>query len=345
MSRSQGKAGSGWVNRFWLALEYNDQNTLRHLLASGINVNHVFKQQGHRRHGQTPLFIAVSKNNKDLVRLLLNAGCEIEQPNIYGETPLFIAVWNGKLSMVELLVNKGSNINHVNAKGENILFAAVRLGRIDFVQYFLRIGVDPNCVNKDHTSPLLLALEVFEKSCESRHATRRSSPSHISDIAACLIPLTKNLNCHHPNRGSALRVALNLETVYFPQNLCLSRLLLQHGAIPDSLFFLRFGGLNAMTSVPGSSFFTSEFFDLAVAAGANLQRERTWLATVLRDMPQELHPHLELFYKLLTRCESPKSLQTICQQSVRQSLAGDLWTKIDALPMPCSTKSFLKLEH
>lgn len=344
MSRIQNKGSSGWVNRFWLALEYSDQKTLRHLLAHGANINHIFKQPGHRRHGQTPLCIAVSKNNRELVCMLTQWGSNLEHTNLYGDTPLFMAVYLGKAPMIRYLINAGSNIHHCNHKGENVQFLVVRLGRKDLFEMFLQARVSINLVNKDGATPLLLALELYENSCKLKHATRRSAPSNMCDIIRRLIPLCSTLNHHHPNWGTALRMALNIETVYFPYELQITKLLLQHGAIPDCLFFLRFGGLNALNSKPGAEFFTENFFNMAIQAGANLQREKTWLAAVLQDMPQELDPHGRLFRELLNKCLAPRSLQSLCQMSVRKLLIGKLWSKVDNLPLPLPLKDFLKLD-
>jgi hypothetical protein len=121
-------------------------------------------------------------------------------------------------------------------------------------------------------------------------------------------------------------------------------MLLHHGAIPDRLFFLRFGGLNASTCKPGSEFFTEEFFNLALAAGASLQREKTWLLTVLAEMPQELEPYQQLFKDLLQKGMSPSSLQNSCLIYIRKYLQGQLWMRIDKLPLPETIKDCLKLK-
>ncbi len=313
------------------------------MLAHGINVNHVFKESGHRRHSQTPIFIAVSRNYRDLVHMLVNAGCDLEWTDNQGETVLFLAIKQGKMPMIRLLLSSGANVSHLNKKGENALFSAVRWGRRDIVEFLLSSGIDVNAVNKDGVSPLLLGLELYDNACSLRHATRRSAPSSVEDIICMLIPLCMDLNHQHPYRGSALRIALGVETRHYPNNLKVSKLLMQHGAIPDRLFFLRFGGLSASTSKPGSEFFTEHFFNMALAAGANLQREKTWLLTVLTEMPEELQPYERLFEDLLVKALEPASLQNMCLMFIRRQLNGQLWKNIDTLPLPETIKDCLKL--
>ncbi len=339
------RVGAGWVNRFYFALEYNDLHSVRHLITQGVNVNHIFKQVGHQRNGQTAIFIAASKNFRDLARELIHGGSNLEHTDMWGETPLFVAVRRGKLPMIKQLVAAGSNINHQNNRGENVLFLCIKWGRKDLVDYFLSIDVSVDAVNKDGSTPVILALELMSDNvCGTTRNTRRRAPSNMVDIIDKLIPSCSSLNHQHPIKGSALRLALNIETTRNPCTLRLSKLLLQHGAVPDRLFFLRFGGLNAATTQPGSEFFTQDFFNLALEAGAFLQREKTWLITVLQEMPQELEPFQYLFEDLLSKSMSPMSLQTLCHINIRQLLGGKLWKKIEELPLPNTLKDCLKLK-
>ncbi|ELU13628.1 hypothetical protein CAPTEDRAFT_224798 [Capitella teleta] len=344
MSRSNSSSG-GWVNRFWFAIENNDQRALRQMVQSGADVNHTFKEHGHRRYGLSPLFIAVCKNNRDLAGVLVSLGADVNGTNVEGDTVLFSAVRLGKLSMVKHLLALGAHVNCTNRHAESVLFYAIRNGRTDLVQYLISQQCHVNHISKQGSTALLEALHVYDKACSQRHPTRRSAPSNMADIIQTLIPLTEAINHQHPNLGSALRLAVNIETVHFRSSLTLSKLLLRHGAIPDRLFFLRFGGLNASTSTPGSEFFTVHFFRLAQLAGANLQRERPWLQTVLDEMRQELKPYEKLFQDLLEEACSPMSLQTICLISIRQFLGGRLWVKVDQLPLPHTVKDCLKLKH
>ena len=345
MSRGGSRSAGGWVSRLWFALEYNDIHSVRQLLNHGANVDHVFKEPGHQRFGQTPAFIATSKNNRELLAVLIRAGADLDQPDVMGETPLFVAVRRGKLAIIRQIVAAEANLNHQNKSGDNVLFLAVRWGRKDLVDYFLTVGVSVNAVNKEGSTPLLLALELLADNSgnNSRCGTRRRAPSNLADIVEQLIPLSSSLNDQHPNKGTALHIALTMEMAHSPQTLRLSRLLLQHGAVPDRLFFLRFGGLNAATSRPGSEFFTPAFFQLALESGAFLQREKTWLMPVLNEMPQELQPYEGLFRELLQNSLNPMSLQSLCVISIRRMFQGPLWSSIDQLPLPNTLKNCLKL--
>ena len=299
--------------------------------------------QGHRRQGQTALSIAVYKNNKDLVRLLVSSHASLEVPDNNGETPIFQAVRKGKLPMIKELVNLKCDFNRLNRDGENVLFAAVRLGRRDLVEYLIKLGVNVDVVNKGNSTAILLALELYENCFYSGYATRRAAPSNMSEIVTDLVPRSSLLNHTHVNRGTALRNAFNIEAAYSSHDLKLTKLLLQHGALPDRFFFLRCGGIATKNNMDESECFSEKFFELAILAGASLQKERLWLHIILREMPEVLSPYLDLFNGLLRKCSNPLALQSLCVMSVRDALCGPLYKAIDSLPLPCSIQNQLKL--
>ena len=63
----------------------------------------------------TPLGIAVAKNDKELVEMLLEAGAHVDsgtdRPNVGTLTPLCNAVWAGNVDLTQLLCQKGANCN------------------------------------------------------------------------------------------------------------------------------------------------------------------------------------------------------------------------------------------
>ena len=284
------------------------------------------------------------KNNCQLVKLLVSLNAQLEHADSLGETALFTAIARGKLPVIHELLRQGCRINHCNTSGETVLFLAIRMGRKDLVELLLANGANVDIVNKHGSTPLLLALELFENAYSSVHATRKKAPSNMCEISRILIPLCRNLNHQHPNKGSALRITLNIEATHSPQDLHLSKFLLHHGAKPDSLFFLRYGGLVASNTGPEAEFFTEKFFNMAIMAGANLHREKTWLITVFMEMPEELEPYQPLFSALLEKASNPLTLLELSCMRIRGVLHGRLWKRIDRLPLPTTLKDMLKLK-
>lgn len=68
--------------------------------------------------GNTPLQIASLEGCLDLVKYLLDAGCDISTKNIDKDTPLIDAVENGHLEVVKLLLGAGVNPRAGNAQGD-----------------------------------------------------------------------------------------------------------------------------------------------------------------------------------------------------------------------------------
>lgn len=68
--------------------------------------------------GNTPLQIAALEGFVDIVRFLLESGCEVDTRNIDKETPLIDAVENGHLEVIKLLLDHGANPRLGNAKGD-----------------------------------------------------------------------------------------------------------------------------------------------------------------------------------------------------------------------------------
>ncbi|KAF4983342.1 hypothetical protein FZEAL_1234 [Fusarium zealandicum] len=68
--------------------------------------------------GNTPLQIAAINGCEDIVKLLIDAGCNLDCVNYDKDTPLLDAVDNGHLSVVKLLLDAGVNPRKANVSGE-----------------------------------------------------------------------------------------------------------------------------------------------------------------------------------------------------------------------------------
>ncbi|KAG5914970.1 hypothetical protein E4U42_000216 [Claviceps africana] len=68
--------------------------------------------------GNTPLQIAAINGCEDIVKLLIDAGCNLDCVNYDKDTPLLDAVDNGHLGVVNLLLDAGVNPRKANVNGE-----------------------------------------------------------------------------------------------------------------------------------------------------------------------------------------------------------------------------------
>ncbi|XP_044724277.1 ankyrin repeats (3 copies) domain-containing protein [Hirsutella rhossiliensis] len=71
--------------------------------------------------GNTPLQIAAINGCEDIVKLLIEAGCNLDCVNYDKDTPLLDAVDNGHLGVVKLLLDAGVNPRKANVNGEEPL--------------------------------------------------------------------------------------------------------------------------------------------------------------------------------------------------------------------------------
>src|SRR5437667_385341 len=83
--------------------ELHYANVVRLLLANGANVN---AKNDHKRHspGETPLFAAAARNDKEIAGLLLAKGAEVNARNRSSRVPLHFAAQRGAGEVAKLLL-------------------------------------------------------------------------------------------------------------------------------------------------------------------------------------------------------------------------------------------------
>lgn len=90
--------------------------------------------------GETALFVAVRRNEIELVRLLLQAGAIVDWTNSRGETALFIAATDGMVDIAKLLVEAGADVNIRTRSNLTPIEAAVKHRKVEMFQLLLDLG-------------------------------------------------------------------------------------------------------------------------------------------------------------------------------------------------------------
>lgn len=85
-------------------------------------------------YGSFPLDEAVLAHNNDAVRLILDAGGEVNQKNFEGDTALMTAAFKGYADTVQLLLDSGADPTVVNQFKETPLSHAQKHGHTNVVQ-------------------------------------------------------------------------------------------------------------------------------------------------------------------------------------------------------------------
>ena len=339
MSKRIKKCQTRLVSKLQHAVEFNDASTLKYLIKKGVNIDHTFKtvltEHGQRRRHQTALFIAVRKNYKGLVQLLIDAGCNVNATDSRGETPLFVAVSKGTCHSVKTLVKSGASIQHLNNKSENVLFAAVESGHIDVIEYLIECGCSVDVRNNVGKTVLEIGLDLHILSYGSHAVHTRKATAHrklviVTNIIKASMD-SKTLNEQFITAYAKLANAHGCVEI--------PKLLIQHGACPmirntnnPLLIVLH---LNA-------NYFCPRLVRLWYEAGLSLDRD-IWLHTL--DIPEWLTKCQDTLAELSQFARNTRSLKSLCRIKLRTTIQCPIWQMIDLLPVPNVLKDYLKLKE
>lgn len=114
-------------------------------------------------YGKTPLTWACEYNKPESVRLLLNAGADVNQPDRY-TTPLHRAAACSP-EIVKMLLDAGSEVNVENVGGNIPLHVAAGSGQHDCMVLLINAGSKIDYVNKDGKTPADCAKEGKHYEC------------------------------------------------------------------------------------------------------------------------------------------------------------------------------------
>ncbi|XP_018612889.2 ankyrin repeat domain-containing protein 50 [Scleropages formosus] len=131
---------------------------VRMLLDAGAEVD------GSDSEGRTALRAAAWAGHEDVLLTLLNKGAQVDQPDREGRTPLVAAAYMGHRDAVEILLDAGAEVDRPDGDGRTALSVAAMCvpsaaggNRGDVVSLLLERGADPGHRDRDNMTPLLLA--------------------------------------------------------------------------------------------------------------------------------------------------------------------------------------------
>ncbi len=167
------------------AASRGNRDLVKLLLNNGANVN------AKGTNGHTALMLAsIKESNTEMVKFLLDSGANVNAANRGGKTALMYASKQGNKEIVQLLLDKGANANAKSTNGDTALILAACHGHQDVVKILINAGADANAADRDGITSLMWA----------------SSNGH-KEIVELLLSKGVNVDAYSSNYRSALMLA------------------------------------------------------------------------------------------------------------------------------------------
>lgn len=186
-------ATSAQVADFFRAVQLDDPNTVKTLLAAGMNPNQpnpvggepalvLAVREGSMRvfralldvpdiqvdapamNGNTALMMAAYKHNQPAAEALMTRGAAVNRP---GWTPLHYAAASGDEPIARLLIKRGAKVDAVSppaSGGMTPLMMAAREGHPDMMAFLMEKGANPQLRNSEG----LTAAQIVERATKAR---------------------------------------------------------------------------------------------------------------------------------------------------------------------------------
>uniref|UniRef100_A0A914YGV6 FYVE-type domain-containing protein n=1 Tax=Panagrolaimus superbus TaxID=310955 RepID=A0A914YGV6_9BILA len=108
------------------------------------------------KHSRTPLFVAVEKENKPFLNLLVSqSNVNVNIPDLKGRTPLELALLEKKnLEFAGNLVENGADLNVADKEKQSLLHKAVREDNFAVIQFLTSKSANVNIVDSSNATPL-----------------------------------------------------------------------------------------------------------------------------------------------------------------------------------------------
>ncbi|XP_069677993.1 uncharacterized protein [Periplaneta americana] len=114
------------------------------LVQLGINVSKVFYRD------KSPLRLAVDMNHCDIVRILLEAGANVNYKHIHlqGQSVIHRVGYTGNIQILHMLLNKGANLEETDEDGNTVLIIAAEFSSLEMVKELVKLGANLDVTNK-----------------------------------------------------------------------------------------------------------------------------------------------------------------------------------------------------
>ena len=113
--------------------------------------------------GSSPLISATFLDVAEAVKLLIDAGADLNSKNKEGSTALHTAAAFGKTEIANMLMDAGADLNVQNNEGSTPLHTSAFFCHTDIVKILLKKGADKSIKNKYNQTPYETVSMPYEK--------------------------------------------------------------------------------------------------------------------------------------------------------------------------------------
>ena len=117
-------------------------------------------------HGHRPLHMATYNENIQIVRILIEAGANVNIQNKVGDTPLHLATNNENIHIIRILIEAGADVNKRNNNGilplDNNINKEYSNNNYSILIMLIRAGTDLNSQDNDGYTPLHVATSAID---------------------------------------------------------------------------------------------------------------------------------------------------------------------------------------
>ncbi|KAJ9376576.1 hypothetical protein DTO063F5_8745 [Paecilomyces variotii] len=129
---------------------------------TGILLSHGADIYTRSLNSQTPLYYAITGQNTEGAKLLLDSGVDPNSKLCQREFALHVAATNEDAAIVELLLSRGTMLDILDDYGRTPLSHAAECGRFDTARVLLDNGAHPDPIDNKGRTPLYYAAESGE---------------------------------------------------------------------------------------------------------------------------------------------------------------------------------------
>ncbi|KFZ64899.1 Ankyrin repeat and SOCS box protein 3 [Antrostomus carolinensis] len=155
-----------------LSARHGSLESVRVLQEAGADLNEVTTE------ATTALFLAVENGHTDIVNFLLQHGANVNGPHSWsGWNSLHQASFQGFTEIMKILLEKGASKECKDDFGITPLFVAAQYGKLESLRLLVSHGAEVNCQAKDRATPLLIASQEGHAECVELLLSKGADPN------------------------------------------------------------------------------------------------------------------------------------------------------------------------